>query len=207
MTDGLLRPGSCVELPDLLFTAQSLGPVLIDTVWEQGQKEPLRPVTSLDFLYEARAWYKRRFGIETFFSDQKSRGFFLCHSHLNAPQRLSRLLIKDLMIALCLAYYWMVCLGVEVLRRGWQGIVHWGRRCDLSLFQWGLVWLEHCQSEGRPVSARLQMQPSNESQEMCTIVKPDKAIIAEESRLVKRNDSMNMETIDHHPVVNARRPA
>ena len=44
------------------------------------------------------------FGIETFFSDQKSRGFYLCHSHLSDPARLCRLLI-----ATCLAYYWLVC--------------------------------------------------------------------------------------------------
>ena len=153
MADGLLRPGEAVELTDLLFTAQGVGPVLVGAVWEPGQKEPLLLVTDLDFLDEARAWYKRRFGIETFFSDQKSRGFYLCHSHLSDPQRLCRLLI-----ATCLAYYWMVCLGVEVLRRGWQGIVHRRNRCDLSLFQLGLVWLEHCLSEGELVPARLQLR-------------------------------------------------
>jgi len=36
-----LRPGDSVELTDLLFTAQGLGPVLVGAVWEQGQKEPL----------------------------------------------------------------------------------------------------------------------------------------------------------------------
>jgi len=68
-----LQPGDCVELTDLLFTAQGFGPVLLGAVWEKGQKEPLLLVTNLDFLADARFWYKRRFGIETFFSDQKSR--------------------------------------------------------------------------------------------------------------------------------------
>ena len=148
-----LQPGDCVELTDVLFTAQGLGPVLAGAVWEQGQKEPLLLVTNLDFLSEARVWYKKRFGIETFFSDQKSRGFYLCHSHLSDPARLCRLLM-----ATGLAYYWMVCLGAEVRRCGWQGVIHRAKRCDLSLFQLGLVWLEHCLNEDWPIPVRLQVQ-------------------------------------------------
>jgi hypothetical protein len=41
--------------------------------------------------------------IETFFADQKSRGFHLHKSHIADPQRLSRLCI-----AACLAYIWIV---------------------------------------------------------------------------------------------------
>ena len=149
-----LQPGDCVELTDVLFTGQGLGPVLVGAAWEPGQKEPLLLVTDLDFLDEARAWYKKRFGIETFFSDQKSRGFYLGHSHLDDPERLGRLLM-----ATGLAYYWVVCLGAEVLRSGWQRSVHRGDRCDLSLFQLGLAWLEHCLNEGWAVPVRLQIQP------------------------------------------------
>ena len=148
-----LQPGDCVEMPDLLFTAQRLGPVLAGAIWEATHKEPLLLVTNLDFLHEARVWYNKRFGIETFFSDQKSRGFYLCHSHLSDPARLCRLLI-----ATCLAYYWLVCLGAEVVQRGWQSIVHRGKRCDLSLFQLGRTWLTHCLNEGCPVPVRLQFK-------------------------------------------------
>ena len=147
-----LQPGDCVELPDVLFTAQGWGPVLVGAVWESGQAGPLLLVTDLDFLHEARLLYQRRFGIETFFSDQKSRGFYLCHSHLSDPERLCRLLI-----ATCLAYYWMVCLGAEVVRRDWAGVVHRRHRCDLSLFQLGLVWLDHCLNENQPVPVFLRV--------------------------------------------------
>lgn len=80
LSDLGLQPGDCIEMTDLLFTAQRLGPVLVGAVWEIGQTEPLLLVTNLDFLQDARFWYRKRFGIETFFSDQKSRGFYLCHS-------------------------------------------------------------------------------------------------------------------------------
>src|SRR2546422_4058963 len=55
---------------------------------------------------DAIDYYKKRFRIETFFSDQKSRGFNIHKSHLTDPQRLSRLLIAS-----CLAYIWLVYLG------------------------------------------------------------------------------------------------
>ena len=117
-----LQPGEEVELSEHLFTEQGLGPVLVGAVWEQAQREPLFLVTNLDFLAEARLWYRKRVGIETFFSDQKSRGFYLCHSHLSQPERLSRLLM-----ATSLAYYWMVCLGAAVVRHGWQALIHPGQ--------------------------------------------------------------------------------
>lgn len=106
MADGGLSPGGCLELAEVLFSAQGLGPLLVGAVWEPAQDEPLLLVTSLDFLHEARAWYKKRFGIETLFSDLKSRGFHLGHSHLSDPQRLCRLLI-----ATCLAYLVLPIIG------------------------------------------------------------------------------------------------
>ncbi len=55
---------------------------------------------------EACRLYEKRFRIETFFSDQKSRGFHIHKSHMSDVQRLSRLLI-----AACLAYIWIIYLG------------------------------------------------------------------------------------------------
>jgi len=54
--------------------------------------------------------------IETFFSDQKSRGFHPYQSHLADPQRLSRLLI-----AAYLAYIWIIYL---VLPHGYLVLPH-----------------------------------------------------------------------------------
>ena len=90
--------------------------------------------------------YSKRFRIETFFSDQKSRGFHLHKSHLSDPQRLSRLFI-----AACLAYIWIVYLGSVCTQEGWGGIIHRRHRCDLSLFQLGLRLLEHFLNEELPI--------------------------------------------------------
>ena len=59
-------------------------------------------------------------------------------SHISDPERLARL-----MIAACLAYIWIIYLGVIAKRDGWVAIIHRPDRCDLSLFQLGLSLLEH----------------------------------------------------------------
>jgi hypothetical protein len=80
--------------------------------------------------------------IETFFSDQKSRGFHLHKSHISESTRLSRLLM-----AACLAYIWIVYLGALCEQDGWVRIIHRGDRCDLSLFQLGIRLLAYFLNE------------------------------------------------------------
>ena len=81
------------------MTRAAYGPILLLCCWAKGYQEPLYLVSNMDTAEEACRLYAKRFRIETFFSDQKSRGFYLHKSHRKAPTRLSRLLI-----AACLAY-------------------------------------------------------------------------------------------------------
>jgi hypothetical protein len=48
-------------------------------------------------LQEAFNWYRKRFRIETLFSDLKGRGFNLQKSGLRAPERVSRLIIAAIL--------------------------------------------------------------------------------------------------------------
>ena len=145
-TDLLLQPGDRIELEEVGFTAAEYGPVLVSIIWESAWKEPLLLVSNLEFLAEAYGWYKRRFRIETFFSDQKSRGFYLGHSHISDTKHLERLLIGT-----CLAYLWMVCLGAWVVQTGKLTLIHRSDRCDWSLFRIGMAWIEFCLNEGLPI--------------------------------------------------------
>ena len=90
--------------------------------------------------------YRKRAHIETFFSDQKSRGFHLHKSHLSNPKRLARLLI-----AACLAYIWVVYLGVCALDAGWLKRLHRRDRYDWSLFRLGLCLLARCLKDDIPI--------------------------------------------------------
>ena len=141
-----LKAGRLIELQEVEFTQDAYGPVMVLYCWGKGEAEPLYWVSNMASAEEAISYYQKRFRVETFFSDQKSRGFHIHKSHLSDPQRLSRLLIGA-----CLAYIWMVYLGAQCKKEGWQGIIHRRKRCDLSLFQLGLRLLEHFLNEGMPI--------------------------------------------------------
>jgi len=147
-----LRPGHITSIPAVAFTAEQYGPVHVIAWWAKGYKKPIFLVTNMELAPEACFWYKKRFRIETFFSDQKSRGFQLHKSHLDQPARLA-----TLMIATCLAYIWMVYLGLFARHSGWDKIIHRTDRCDLSLFQLGLSLLEYFLNEAIPIPVSFQL--------------------------------------------------
>lgn len=142
----LLRPGDCVSIPNTYFTAQAYGPITVIGWWKKGYKKPIYLVTNFELIDEACYWYTKRFQIETFFSDEKSRGFNLHKSHLSTPDRLARL-----MIAACLAYLWIIYLGDTAHRDGWVATIHRTDRCDWSLFRMGLALLDHFLNEHLPI--------------------------------------------------------
>jgi hypothetical protein len=137
------KPGTLIALQEVRFTEAAYGPVMLVCCWAKGYQEPLYLVSNLAAADEACSLYAKRCRIETFFSDQKSRGFHLHKSHLSAPQRLSRLLM-----AACLAYIWIVSLGTVCEKDGWMRLIHRGERCDLSLFQLGIRLLDHLLNAG-----------------------------------------------------------
>lgn len=141
-----LQPGDYLTLADVDFTQQAYGPILIIAWWHPDYKNPIYLVSNFALSDEAIYWYRKRFRIETFFSDQKSRGFHLDKSHISDPQRLARL-----MIAACLAYIWIIYLGVIAHREHWIAIIHRTDRCDLGLFQLGLRLLDHFLNDNLPI--------------------------------------------------------
>jgi DDE family transposase len=98
-----LKPGRLIELKNVHFTRDAYGPIMVLCCWAKGYQEPLYLVSNMATAEEACRLYEKRFRIETFFSDQKSRGFHIHKSHMSDVQRLSRLLI-----AACLAYIWII---------------------------------------------------------------------------------------------------
>jgi hypothetical protein len=141
-----IKPGTLVDLSEVRFTEAAYGPIMLICCWAKGYKEPLYLVTNLSCAEEACHLYAKRFRIETFFSDQKSRGFFLHKSHISDATRLSRVLI-----AACFAYIWIVYVGARCLKDGWVEAIHRRHRCDLSLFQLGLRLLDHLLNEDLPI--------------------------------------------------------
>lgn len=153
-----IEPGEPpLSLPDVTFTHEQYGPVHAIAWWRKGCKKPIYLVTNMVLAEEACYWYAKRYRIETFFSDQKSRGFHLHKSHLADPLRLARL-----MMAACLAYIWIIYVGALAHLEEWIGVIHRTDRCDLSLFRLGLELLEHFLDEGMPIPvafAALEFEP------------------------------------------------
>jgi hypothetical protein len=150
-----VKEGGLVVLPEARFTAQQYGPVLAVAVWEKGYAQPLYLVSNLKEGSEATSYYKRRFRIECFFSDSKSRGFRLDKSHLAEPARLSRLVM-----AAVLAYWWLTYLGVEGRAQDWDKAVHRATRTDLSFFQLGWRILSEFLRCNRSVPFGLGLSPT-----------------------------------------------
>lgn len=131
-----LAPGDLSSLPHVLFTRKEQGPLHVIGWWSQEYDAPLYLVTNLELAEEACYWYRKRYRIETLFSDKKSRGFHIHKSHLSDPKRVSRLLM-----ATSLAYIWIVYLGILVIQQGHTDLIDRSDRRDKSLFRLGLDWL------------------------------------------------------------------
>ena len=145
MADCGVTPGSCFAFTDAAFTAQAYGPVTAIAWWGKPYDEPIYLISTLRDAPLACRYYKRRYRLETFFSDQKSRGFHIHKSHLADPERVSRLLI-----AACLAYIWMIYLGMFVVNTGKRKLIDQPHRQDKSVFRLGLDWLKHRLKRGKP---------------------------------------------------------
>lgn len=143
-----VTPGMRITLTQTKITRQRYGPLQAMAWWEHGEEHPLYLVSNLPILEDPGEWYAHRTTIETFFSDQKSRGFQLQKSHLSEPERL-----KLLMMAACLAYIWVVYLGAFAMQQGLNSVIHRTDRCDLSLFQLGLRLLEYYLNEELEIPA------------------------------------------------------
>jgi len=127
------------EIPDVsLANDSSAGLLHLLVCWKDGYEDPVYLLTNIEPVREAVHWYQKRFSIETFFSDQKGRGFHLHKSHISEPERIERLMMVS-----SLAYIWIIFLGVLAIQKGWHQHIHRTDRCDLSLFQLGLRLLEY----------------------------------------------------------------
>ena len=133
-----LEKGHLFYLNDVGFTQSSTVTLNAIGWWGAEYEEPIFLITNLEQAYAACRYYRRRFRIETFFSDQKSRGFHIHKSHLAEPARLSRLLI-----AACLAYIWMITQGVQVMAENKLSLIDRTERRDKSLFRLGLDWIKY----------------------------------------------------------------
>jgi hypothetical protein len=136
--------GTCTAAHGALFTAEEFGPVMAVAWWDKAYKDPIFLISNCASLKLACHYYRRRFRLETLFSDKKSRGFHIEKSHLSDPARLSRLLL-----ATSLAYIWLIHLGMMVFQdETLRSLIDRTHRRDKSLFRLGLDWVKYSMTHG-----------------------------------------------------------
>jgi len=102
--DIALSPAHYFE--DAGLTAKRI-PTNIGVIRDPGHPEPWIIAMSEKPGYLSTLDYANRWGIEPMFSDFKSRGFGIEHTHLHYPDRLGRLIL-----VMALALYWAVSTGM-----------------------------------------------------------------------------------------------
>lgn len=141
---------NAVPIADDLFSCSAV-------VWRRRDcKEPIYLFTNLHPIEEALHWYRKRFTIETFFSDQKSRGFHIHKSRVAEPERLERLLI-----AAAAAYLLIIYFGVYAASRGFNKRIHRTDRCDLSMFKLGQRFIDYLLGQNRKIPKIIQLELFN----------------------------------------------
>jgi hypothetical protein len=141
----LATPGrtQCWRAVKVTLERQATHRVNLVTVWEAGEAEPWLLLSDLSAAKQVREIYANRFWIEEMFSDHKSRGLNLESTRLTDPDRLERLLV-----AVTLAYLWIMEVGAWVVLRGkWRQVDNRGAARSISLCQIGLRWLQECCNE------------------------------------------------------------
>ena len=143
----------------LLFTKTAkVGPVNILAIWNDDEKRHWFMVTNVTGRTSAKKWYRFRYYIETFFSDVKRRGFDLDRTRLSSPTRVNRLIL-----VVAIVYIFTISCGIDAIIRGCAAeLCRQGDSLNnryYSLFQIGLMYIDHLLNESLPFPVDPQILP------------------------------------------------
>jgi len=111
--------------------------------WAAEEEEPWVLATNLE-LEKRIEIYAKRFWIEEMFSDHKSRGLNLEKTRLTDADR-----IQKLLVAVTLAYLWLMEIGFSVVSAGnAKQVDNKGAERSVSLCQIGFRWLRELLNDG-----------------------------------------------------------
>ena len=117
--------------------------------WELDEDEPWFLVADRAGQQNLLRLYRTRMWIEQMYGDFKGHGFDLEATHLDHPDRISRLVL-----AVCIAFVWFITLGAWLVKRGLRHFIDHKSRRDKSYFRLGWDWLERCLRLDLPIPFR-----------------------------------------------------
>lgn len=132
-----VEKGESLFLENILFSKKKIETNLL-VLHEVGNENPIFLITNKDYNKDIQKVYEDRFKIESFFRDQKSKGFHVQRSGLSDPERIDRLLI-----ATCMAYVLLIFAGVKALKSKFYDRIARTEKQYLSLFQLGYRFVKY----------------------------------------------------------------
>ena len=114
--------------------------------WEKGEEDPWYLASDVSGRNDLIRRYKLRMWVEEMYGDFKGHGFDLEATHLRQVHRLDRLVL-----AICLAFVWLIAVGSRVVKKGLRHFVDHKSRRDKSYFHIGWDWIERCLRLGAPI--------------------------------------------------------
>ena len=105
--------------------------------WQKGEEDPWYLISNQSGNLIRR--YRVRMWVEEMYGDMKGHGFNLEATHLDDTERISRLVL-----AVSIAFVWLITLGAAVTKRGLRFLVDHRSRRDKSYFRIGWDYLARC---------------------------------------------------------------
>jgi hypothetical protein len=134
----LIARGQTHVLHDVYFTKTNHYRTHFTLTFDKTADEPCLVATNRTPSQRTLNEYRKRFGCEPFFSDLKSRGFDMARTQLRHRDRLSRLLLVLVLLAI-----WLIGVGQQLtMKRRGQEVIRPSQVCRFSLFQLGYRWLD-----------------------------------------------------------------
>lgn len=135
-----------MSVQNVAYTKKRYGPMSV-TVWHEAKWDnPIYLLSNFELSFDTAYYYKKRWSIETFFGDIKSRGFNIHKSKLSDNQRVAKILIVA-----CLAYILLFNLGDKERNSPLVPKVTRKNRMDLSIFTLGKKLVEYCLKNAIPI--------------------------------------------------------
>lgn len=117
--------------------------------WKVGEEEPWYLVSDRQGGRKLIRLYGLRMRTEEMYGDLKRHGFDLEATHLKDAERISHLVL-----AVCMAFVWLMTLGAHIVKRGFRYLVDHRSRRDKSYFRIGWDWLARCLRLNLPIPIR-----------------------------------------------------
>ena len=117
--------------------------------WEEGEDEPWYLLSNRSGKRRLINYYRRRMWTEELYADVKGHGFDLEATHLKDSERINRLVL-----AVFIAFVWLITLGSWVVKRGYRHYIDHKSRRDKSYFRLGWDWVARCFRLNQPVRVR-----------------------------------------------------